>query len=106
MDVAGMQEQINMLTFFALPLAAGAVLAYGLYQLWHDLRKPEQKRIQQRLRERTAAPIRSTQDGAANILRKQLGQHNKWIDRLLDKFTPAQKMQRTFEQAGVTWAVS
>ncbi len=43
-----------MLTLFALPMAGGAMLAYGLYQLWYDLRKPEQKRLQQRLREQTS----------------------------------------------------
>ena len=104
--MASMQEQINMLTFFALPLAAGAVLAYGLYQLWHDLRKPEQKRIKQRLRERASAPATSAQAGAAKILRRQLGQESKLMDRLLARFTPVQKMQKTFDQAGVTWTAS
>ncbi|NIA07217.1 MAG: hypothetical protein GWP14_06215 [Actinobacteria bacterium] len=104
--MASLQEQINMLTFFALPLAAGAMLAYGLYQLWYDLRKPEQKRIQQRLRERSFAPAKSAQAGAANILRKQLGQENKWMDRLLAKYAPVQKMQKTLDQAGVNWTAS
>ena len=104
--MASLQEQINMLTFFALPIAGGAVLAYGLYQLWYDLRKPEQKRIQQRLRERSAGPAKSAQDSAASILRKKLGQETKWMDRILAKYAPVQKVQRTIDQAGISWGAS
>ena len=106
MNIASLQEQISMLTFFALPVAAGAVLAYGLYQLWYDLRKPEQKRIQQRLRERPSAPGKSAQAGTASILRKHLGQENKLLDRLLAKYAPVQKIQKTLDQAGIGWTAS
>ena len=104
--MGSLQEQLSMLTVFALPMAGGAALAYGLYQLWHDLRKPEQKRIQQRLHERTAAVAKSRQSPAANILRKQLGQENKLMDRLLAKLAPVEKIQKVFEQAGITWAAT
>ena len=95
-----------MLTFFALPLAGGAVLAYGLYQLWYDLRKPEQKHIQQRLRERTFVPTKAAQAGAGSLLRKQLGPQNKLLDRFLGRFAPVEKIQKTFDQAGISWSAS
>ena len=104
--MGSLQEQINLLTFFALPLAGGAVLAYGLYQLWYDLRKPEQKHIQQRLRERTFVPTTAAHAGAGNILRKQLGQQNKLLDRFLGRFAPIEKIQKTFDQAGISWSAS
>ena len=95
-----------MLTFFALPLAGGAVLAYGLYQLWYDLRKPEQKHIQQRLRERAFVPTKAAHASAGSLLRKQLGQESKWLDRFLTKYAPIKKIQNTFDQAGVSWTAS
>jgi len=95
-----------MLTFFALPMAGGAVLAYGLYQLWYDLRKPEQKHIQQRLRERTFVPTKAAQLSTGSLLRKQLGPQNKLLDRLLSRFAPVEKIQKTFDQAGVSWTAS
>ena len=95
-----------MLTFFLLPLLGGAVLAYGLYQLWHDLRKPEQKRIKQRLHERTFAPTKTSQTSASSILRKQLGKESKLLDRIMAKYAPVEKVQKTFDRAGVDWAAS
>ena len=104
--MGSLQEQINMLTFFALPIIAGAVLAYGLFQLWNDLRKPEHKRIQQRLRERTSLPTKSAGTLASNILRRQLGRESKLIDRLLARHAPVKKMQKLIDQAGLGWAAS
>ena len=95
-----------MLTVFALPMLGGAALAYGLYQLWHDLRRPDQKRIQQRLRERGVSAQRPGQSVARTILRKQLGRENKLMDRLLAKLAPVAKIQKVFEQAGITWAAT
>lgn len=104
--MGSLQEQINLLTFFALPIFAGATLAYGVYQLWKDLSKPEHKRIQQRLRERSVAPTKSAGAAAAGILRKQLGQDSKLVDRILAKYTPVQKMQKLLDQAGLGWSAS
>ena len=102
----GLEEQINMLTFFALPIAGGAVLAYGLYQMWCDLRRPEQKRLMQRLREQTAKPSPVEKISAAGILRKNLGQGDKLLDKILAKYTPVQNIQKTFNQAGIVWSAS
>ena len=104
--MGSLQEQINMLTFFALPLAGGAVLAYGLYQMWYDLRKPEQKRLQQRLKEQTSLRLPKQHTSAASILRKHLGQRDKWFDLLLGRFAPVQRIQKTFSQAGIEWSAS
>ena len=103
----GLGEQMNTLTFALLPILGGAVLAYGLYQLWNDLRRPEQKRLMQRLREQSGTtPSKSEKLSAASILRKNLGQSDKLLDKLLVKFTPVQKVQRTLEQAGIAWSAS
>ncbi len=104
--MGSLQEQINILTLFALPMAGGAMLAYGLYQLWCDLRKPEQKRLQQRLREQTFIQRPTEKAGQASILRKSLGQRKKWADLLLSKYGAVQKIQKTFSQAGVEWSAS
>ena len=103
--MGSLQEQLSMLTVFALPMAGGAMLAYGLYQLWHDLRKPEQKRLQQRLREQTLIQLPTDKGGQASILRKSLSQ-KKWADVLLAKYGLVQKIQKSFSQAGVEWSAS
>ena len=95
-----------MLTLFALPMAGGAMLAYGLYQLWYDLRKPEQKRLQQRLREQTSVQLPKDKSSHPSILRKSLGERKKWADLLLSKYGLVQKIQQTFSQAGVEWSAS
>jgi len=95
-----------MLTLFALPMAGGAMLAYGLYQLWYDLRKPEQKRLQQRLREQTSVQLPKDKSSHPSILRKSLGQRKKWADLLLSKYGLVQKIQQSFSQAGVEWSAS
>lgn len=82
------------------------MLAYGLYQLWHDLRKPEQKRLQQRLREQTSVQLPKDKVGHPSILRKSLGEQKKWADLLLSKYGLVQKIQHTFSQAGVEWSAS
>ena len=82
------------------------MLAYGLYQLWHDLRKPEQKRLQRRLREQTFVQLPTDKAGQVSILRKSLGQRKKWADLLLSKYGLVQKIQKTFSQAGVEWSAS
>ena len=103
--MGSLQEQLGMLTVFALPMAGGAMLAYGLYQLWCDLRKPEQKRLQQRLREQTLIQLPTDKGGQASILRKSLSQ-KKWADILLAKYGLVQKIQKSFSQAGVEWSAS
>ena len=103
--MGSLQEQLSMLTVFALPMAGGAMLAYGLYQLWHDLRKPEQKRLQQRLREQTLIQLPTDKGGQASILRKSLSQ-KKWADVFLAKYGLVQKIQKSFSQAGVEWSAS
>ncbi len=104
--MGSLQDQISMLTVFALPMAGGAILAYGLYQLWYDLRKPEQKRLQQRLREQTFVQLPKEKSSHASILRKSLGQQKKWADVLLSKYGLVQKIQKSFSQAGVEWSAS
>jgi tight adherence protein B len=104
--IGSLQEQISTLTIFALPMAGGAMLAYGLYQLWHDLRKPEQKRLQQRLREQTSVPLPKNKSGHPSILRKIPGQQKKRADVLLSRYGLVNNIQRTFSQAGVDWSAS
>jgi tight adherence protein B len=74
--------------------------------LWYDLRKPEQKRLQQRLREQTSVQLPKDKSSHPSILRKSLGQQKKWADVLLSKYGLVQKIQKTFSQAGVEWSAS
>lgn len=104
--MGSIQEQINLLSFFALPLIGGATLAYGLYQIWHDLHNPEQKRLQQRLQEQSFVQPSENKNKLFNILRKRPGESQKLTDVLLSKIGLVKKVQETFTQAGLDWSAS
>ena len=104
--MGSMQEHVSTLTIFLLPMAGGAMLAYGLYQLWNDLRKPEQKRLQKRLREQTSVRLPQSKSGQPSILRKSLGQQKQWADILLSKYGLVKTIQHSFSRAGFEWSAS
>ena len=104
--MGSMQEQMNMLALFAMPLLGGAVLAYGLYQLWNDLRKPEHKRLQKRLKEQTFVQTPTDKTSGISVLRTGPNQRKKLADALLSKYGLVKKIQNTFSQAGVDWSAS
>src|SRR5215468_639722 len=100
--VLAQTDFVQVATLYGLPLTGSTLLAYGIYQAVHELRKPEAKKVEQRLKER--GPQASRNDLAAHdsILRQQKAAASS-IQMALGRLKFVPWLQRSLEQANLPW---
>ena len=97
-------ETVEKIGLYVLPIFGSVLLAYAVYNLIHDLRKPEVRRVSDRLKEKFGADAESDKDRAVkeSILRRQQDQPSAiGVAMLQISFMP--KLQRLLDQANLPW---
>jgi len=86
-----------------LPIAGSILLAFGLFQVVMDLRKTNQKRMLDRLKDRAAPSAKKK--GKSAVVRRRLRQDERiGIDKLFAKVRIVSKLETMLEQANVDWS--
>lgn len=103
-DMLAQSDLVQMATLYGLPLTGSTLLAYGIYQAVHDLRKPEQKKVEQRLKERSPGAHGGRNEMAAHesILRQQKAASST-IQTALSRLKFIPWLQRSLDQANLPW---
>ena len=83
---ASMAETMKSMMFVLLPLAGSCLLAFGLWQVFADLKNASAKRLLERLTDR-ASPSRKKDQVIESLLRKNNDQQAA-IDMLLEQDQP------------------
>lgn len=98
--VDGLMDQILM---YGIPLIGSVTLAYAIFNLIMDLRKPEARRVAQRLRETASGLPEGANDQSAreSLLRRQ--KENSAIGATLSKMGVIAKLQTMLDQADLQW---
>lgn len=97
----GFVEQIGL---YVLPVVGSVMLAYAIYNLVHDLRKTETKRVSDRLKEKFGADSESEQDRKVkeSILRRQK-ENATTVSAALSRLSFMPTIQRWMDQANLPW---
>ena len=101
---SSMGETMKGMMFVLLPLAGSCLLAFGLWQVFADLKTASAKRLMERLTDR-ASPSKKKEQAIESLLRKNNDQQAA-IDRLLSKISLVPKLQRVLDQANIPWRAS
>jgi len=95
---SGAAQQLGL---YALPLIGSITLAFAIYNLIHDLRKPETKRVESRLRDRDGMGDSAAEEAAKkSILRRQKAADSA-LAIFLGRFRFVPALQRTLDQANI-----
>ncbi len=97
----------DQIWIYALPLVGSVMLAFALYNLIGDLRKPESKRVSRRLKEGSDSLNASAAERAAreSILRRTREQSGS-ISAVISKFGFVSSLQRLLDQADIQWSAT
>lgn len=100
----GSFEEIGL---YLMPLFGSVMLSYALFNLVSDLRRKEDKRVAQRLRDRTAGFGESASEHAAkaSILRRQDAQTGT-LGSFISKLGFVPTLQRWLEQANIPFSAT
>lgn len=88
-----------------MPMAGATLLAYGIFQVWTDLRSGQKRKMIDRLSE-----TRSTERDLKvreSLLRKMAGDvQGNFLEAMVAKFHLVRKLQATLDQADLPWSAS
>jgi tight adherence protein B len=100
-------KSLEQLGLYVLPVFGSVMLAYPIFNLIHDLRKTESKRVSQRLTEKNGPEAESDKDRAAkeSILRRQKGTGTAF-GQLLSRMAIMPAIQRLLDQANLPWSAT
>ena len=106
MNLAGV---IKSGLFLLLPLAGSVLVAFGLFQVVMDLRRTNQKRMMERLKERAGSASRreKAKDGKGAAGRRRLRPLEAvGVERILGQLSFVPRLQKVLDQANVDWSAS
>ncbi|MFO0972676.1 MAG: type II secretion system F family protein [Phycisphaerae bacterium] len=97
-------DAMQLIGLYALPLTGSTLLAYGLYQVVNDLRRPQARKVEERLREKGSAALAAHNEKSAHdsIMRQQRLAESS-LAFLLQKVKFMPRLQRALEQADLPW---
>ncbi len=93
----------EMIMFYALPLVGSVMLSFAIFSLVRDLRKPDTRRVQDRLRERSSGfdgDLAAEKAAKASILR-QKREASSYLTLTLSKLSIIGAMQKMLDQANL-----
>jgi tight adherence protein B len=98
-----MGETLKGTMFVLLPLAGCCLLAFGVWQVFADLKTANAKRMMERLTDRSSPSKKK--EAIESLLRKNNDQQTA-VDLLLGKISLVPKLQRVLDQANIDWRAS
>lgn len=98
---------MEQLTFYVLPLIGSVMLTYAIFSLVRDLRKPDNRRVQDRLREKSGNMGDDAAEKAvkASILR-QKREAESIFAQAMSKLSVIGGLQRMLDQANIPWGAT
>ncbi len=99
-----MNGMLKSMLFVVLPLAGSCLLAFGVWQVFADLKTASAKKLMERLTDRPGGSKKKDQ-AIESLLRRQTDQQAA-IDMLLSKISLVPKLQKTLDQANIYWRAS
>ncbi len=97
-------ETLKGLVFVMLPLGGSCLLAFGIWQVFTDLKSASVKKLMDRLTDRSG-PAKKKDEVLESLLRKRTDEQAA-IDLVLSKISLVPKLQRTLDQANIEWRAS
>ncbi len=98
---SGLMEELGV---YGLPLVGSVMLTYAIFSLVRDLRKTDEKKITDRLRESEGGVDQSTEDAVkASILRQQK-QESGSLGAAMSRLSLIAGLQKMLDQASISWA--
>ncbi len=101
---SSMSETFKGMLFVMLPLGGSCLLAFGIWQVFADLKSASAKKMMERLTDRTG-PSKKKEQALESLLRKR-AEEQAAIDMLLGKISLVPKLQRVLDQANIDWLAS
>lgn len=96
-------SQYTPYLFSVLVFVAVVLLVEGAYVWWNDVRGPEVRRVERRLRMMSAG---AHDDRHASVLKQRLLSDSPALDRALMKLPRIHQLDRLLEQSGLSWSVA
>lgn len=93
----------EMIMFYALPLVGSVMLSFAIFSLVRDLRKPDSRRVQDRLRERSGGfdgDLAAEKAAKASILRAKRDA-GSYLTQTLSKLSIINALQKMLDQANL-----
>ncbi len=98
---------MGAITMMLLPLLGAVLLAWGLFQVYMDLRTAKQRRVVDRLSEESSSAGRRDKEVKESLLRKRAGDaHGGFLDSIMNRMQLVKKLQAVLDQADVDWSAS
>lgn len=98
---------MGAITIMLLPLLGAVLLAWGLFQVYMDLRTAKQRRVVDRLSEASSSAGRREKEVKESLLRKRAGDaHGGFLDSIMNRMQVVKKLQAVLDQADVDWSAS
>lgn len=104
--VLSQSDLVRELGLYALPLTGSTLLAYGVWQVVHDLRRKDERHVEQRLKEGVGGlGARNERAARESIIRQQKAEAST-IARALGRLRFVPRLQRVIEQANLPWVAT
>ncbi len=100
----GMAGLLKTGLFILLPLAGSLLLAFGIFQVFMDLRSGNARKLLERLTDQSN-PNKKKAQAIESLLRRS-NEEQAPIDILLSKLSLVPKLQRVLDQANLEWRAS
>jgi tight adherence protein B len=100
-------DGVTSALFMVLPMVGSLLLAFGIFQVFNDLRTNKQEKVLNRLRDR--APRgggRKRADKESQLLKQVAEVSQNSLESWVSKLSVVPKLQRVLDQANVAWSAS
>ena len=98
---------MGVLTVLLLPIIGSVLLAWGLFQVFMDMRNAKQRRVVDRLTESPTSASRRDKEVKESLLRRRSGDlQSGMLDGIVSRLRIVNKFQRVLDQADVNWSAS
>lgn len=91
---------------YLLPLVGSVMLSFAIFSLVRDLRKPESRRVSDRLREDSGSTDKSVEKATRASILRQKREMESSIAATLAKMSIIAALQRMLDQANIPWSAA
>ncbi len=91
------------LLLYVVPLVGAVALTYAIFNLIHDLRRPEARRVEQRLRENSGLGESATERLAKESILRRQREQSGGLSGIISRLSFISSLQTMLEQAALNW---
>ena len=98
---------MGLIIILLLPIIGSVLLAWGIFQVFMDMRTAKQRRVVDRLTESPTSASRRDKEVKETLLRRRASDlQGGMLDGIISRLRIANKFQRVLDQADVNWSAS